>query len=635
MKVFLAGRIAVEPEGVVIDERHFLGRQGRLLFAYLVVEHGRPVPRDKLADVLWGDAPPATWDKALSVLVSKLRGVLGESGLDGASALTAAFGCYQLDLPEGTWVDVLAAESAASEAEGFLEADELESATVAAALAESVTRSPFLPGDDGPWVEEKRRELAEVRARALSTLAEACLGTDKPAEAVRWAGRAVEAEPFRESGYRRLMKAHVAAGNRGEALQVYERCRRVLADELGAYPSPETESIYRSLLEPPSGRAAPESPDARSPATVAPPAGRRNRPALTAAALVLVVLVAAGTAIAVVATRGNGSKTSSGVQALRRVALVVPSSPAWARDPSTAYVDALNAARTTEGVRTQTFHIDLGKPGLSGLSESARQTIGKSGLVLLAGQFVGARFAREFARHPQTRFIVLDPDPVRGALYRAVTDNPNAQDVFFIEGSGAYMAGFLSALMAKKGSLEKRPVISMIGISKALDENVRLGFRTGAKKAVPDVKVLVTYSHDFLHPARCAAIAHDQIESGSRVVYADAGGCSPGALTAVQEQRGVWGVEGDQAPSTTNVGSQIIGYTVKDFGQVVQYAIQNYVNKTLSPCHHVDIGIEVGAVDFQAITNMVPQPFLGRLQKVRHDRMPFWRGLANDVCAGG
>jgi DNA-binding SARP family transcriptional activator len=119
LKVFLAGRIAVEVEGAVIDERHFPGRQGRLLFAYLVVEHARAVPRDELADVLWGDAPPATWDKGLSVLVSKLRAVLADVGVDGANALTAAFGCYRLDLPDGTWVDVLAAESAAKDAEGF------------------------------------------------------------------------------------------------------------------------------------------------------------------------------------------------------------------------------------------------------------------------------------------------------------------------------------------------------------------------------------------------------------------------------------------------------------------------------------------------------------------------------------
>jgi YVTN family beta-propeller protein len=75
-------------------------------------------------------------------------------------------------------------------------------------------------------------------------------------EAVRWAEETVALAPFRESGYRRLMEAHVAAGNRAEALRVYERCRRLLADELGTYPSPETESIYRALLHAPSGEAS-------------------------------------------------------------------------------------------------------------------------------------------------------------------------------------------------------------------------------------------------------------------------------------------------------------------------------------------------------------------------------------------
>ena len=84
-----------------IDEARFPGRQGRLLFAYLVAEQGRPVPRDELAEALWGEAPPATWEKALSVIASKLRGLLADAGVDGANVLTSAFGCYRLDLPEG------------------------------------------------------------------------------------------------------------------------------------------------------------------------------------------------------------------------------------------------------------------------------------------------------------------------------------------------------------------------------------------------------------------------------------------------------------------------------------------------------------------------------------------------------
>ena len=77
----------METDGAAVDEARFPGRQGRLLFAYLVAEQGRAVPRDELAEVLWGDAPPPTWDKALTVVVSKLRGLLANGGGNGAATV--------------------------------------------------------------------------------------------------------------------------------------------------------------------------------------------------------------------------------------------------------------------------------------------------------------------------------------------------------------------------------------------------------------------------------------------------------------------------------------------------------------------------------------------------------------------
>ncbi len=132
LKVFLTGRVAVTTDGAVIDEAQLGGRQGRLLFAYLVAERSRPVPRDELAEALWGETPPATRDKALTVIASKLRAALAEAGLDGRELLTAAFGCYRLDLPEGTWVDLFAAASSAQGAEEALAAGELDQARAAA-----------------------------------------------------------------------------------------------------------------------------------------------------------------------------------------------------------------------------------------------------------------------------------------------------------------------------------------------------------------------------------------------------------------------------------------------------------------------------------------------------------------------
>lgn len=271
------------------------------------------MPRAELAEALWEDAPPPTWDRALTVLVSKLRALLAAAGIDGSTALTGAFGCYRLELPEGSWVDVHVAAKAAEEAEAALAAGDLSKAMERASLAASLARQPFLPGEEGEWVEEKRRELAEARERSLSILADEALGAGNPREAVRWSEEAIALAPFSETGYRRLMEAHTAAGNRAEALRVYERCRRLLADELGTYPSPETESIYRALLEAPPERAPsapPAPPAAEDFASPAPP--RRSRSIIGAAA---VVAFAAATFVAVLVAPRSGDGSSTRVAA--------------------------------------------------------------------------------------------------------------------------------------------------------------------------------------------------------------------------------------------------------------------------------------------------------------------------------
>ena len=367
MKISLTGRVSIEANGARLDERSFPGRQGRLVFAYLLAAEGRPVPRDELADVLWGGAPPARWGKALSVLVSKLRALLEECGVDGQAALRSAFGCYQLVLPAGAWIDVAAAGEAATRAEVAVEAGEVAAAREAAAEAAALARRTFLPGEDGLWVEEKRRELSDVLVRALECLADACLAAGDPREAVRHAEELVTLEPFREGGYRRLMQAHAAAGDSAEALRVYERCRRLLAEELGAYPSPETESIYRDLLRSPAsdGHAAspeiglsvveaePQRADEGARAFPPPEAprvrGRRPRPRLVLAALVVVSVVAAAAVYS--ATRDESSLGT----AQEPITIFTP----WFEgDPEhRAFVDVLRAFEQTTGLETETVQV--------------------------------------------------------------------------------------------------------------------------------------------------------------------------------------------------------------------------------------------------------------------------------------
>jgi DNA-binding SARP family transcriptional activator len=267
------------------------------VFAYLALQMGRAVPRDELAEALWGEELPASWEKALRVLMTKLRALLEECGIDGSTALTSAFGCYQLALPPDAWIDVHAAASAVERAEAALAAGNLDKARDEAATAAGLSRPILLPGEDGPWVEEQRRELRDVLVRALECLRDASLAADDFGDAVRNAAAITELEPFRESSYRALMQAHVGAGNPAEALRVYERCRRFLADELGTYPSAESEALYLEILRSSSGSPTAEPEPSPLPNTEPPRRGRRTIAVLSA---LLVAGVATAAALAFV-----------------------------------------------------------------------------------------------------------------------------------------------------------------------------------------------------------------------------------------------------------------------------------------------------------------------------------------------
>ncbi len=271
IRIALAGRVAVEVDGSAVDDGG-LGRLGRLALAYLVTERHRPVTRSELAELLWGEDLPRSWETSLRGVALRLRAVLAAAGLPAAEALTSAFGCWQLRLPPDAEVDVETAAAELAGAEAELAGGRPETARHLAEQAAAVAGRGFLPEGAGTWVERRQAELRELHLQALEALSDASEAGGDWAGALRAAEEAVSVEPFRESAHLRLMRAHAGAGNRGEALRAYERCRRVLAEELGVSPSPPTEAAYLALLgdEPPPPAADPAPATGSAPARPAP-----------------------------------------------------------------------------------------------------------------------------------------------------------------------------------------------------------------------------------------------------------------------------------------------------------------------------------------------------------------------------
>jgi SARP family transcriptional regulator, regulator of embCAB operon len=241
-RIQLCGRFAVELDGARV-EGTLPGRRGRVLFAYLVLNRGRPLPRDELLVAGWGEEVPAEVGNALSVLLSRLRSGLGADRLRGRTAV-------ELLLPPATFVDVEAAQEGAHRAESAIAEGRWAQAWGPAGVAYHVATRPFLAGLEAPWIDQWRRRLEDVRLRGLECFAAAGPGLGGPAlaQAEERARTLTELAPYRESGHRLLMEALERRGNAAEALRAYERLRALLRDELGVAPSPSVQAVHRRLL---------------------------------------------------------------------------------------------------------------------------------------------------------------------------------------------------------------------------------------------------------------------------------------------------------------------------------------------------------------------------------------------------
>jgi DNA-binding SARP family transcriptional activator len=249
VRLYLAGRVSVEGGAQLVRSDQFPGQQGRVAFAYLATERGRPITLEELAEAIWPGRLPPAWESALRAIVSKLRSVIAKPGLCGTSALTSARGCYELRLPAYTWVDIEAAAEAIHDAEVALRKGEPRLAYGPSAVAHHIARRPFLAGEQGPWIESQRERLRDILLRALEVRTEVYLWNAEHSLALRAAKDLIALAPIRESGHRLVMRTHTAVGNMAEALQAYERCRKLIARELGVDPSPQTKATYEQILQ--------------------------------------------------------------------------------------------------------------------------------------------------------------------------------------------------------------------------------------------------------------------------------------------------------------------------------------------------------------------------------------------------
>jgi DNA-binding SARP family transcriptional activator/tetratricopeptide (TPR) repeat protein len=224
------------------------GRRARALLAVLLVHRDQLVSDDQLIDVLWGDAPPAQAKGSLQAYVSKVRNVIGShGGLNGGERIVRRPPGYQL-ITLGGELDADLLERILARGEGAIREGRFAVASASLTEALRLIRGPLL-GEcrDEPFAqgEVARLEAIVLRVHERRIDAELAVGASTiigELEAL------VSDHPLHERFHEQLMLALYRSGRQVEALQVYQRARRFLDDELGLLPGPGLRSMEAAIL---------------------------------------------------------------------------------------------------------------------------------------------------------------------------------------------------------------------------------------------------------------------------------------------------------------------------------------------------------------------------------------------------
>jgi DNA-binding SARP family transcriptional activator len=236
VRLTLIGGFALREDGQEIR----IAAGGQRLIALLALRD-HPVGRTHVAGSLWPECPAG---RSLADLRTTLWRVN-----QAAEHLVVGTGA-SLSLDAGVEVDVRRLAAFARRlarppaAPGRQDCPDLDSVGLHELSGE------LLPDWYDDWVEAEREGLRQLRLHALEALAREFSARGRHADAIQAALAALRVEPLRETAHRTLIEMHLAEGNRSEARRQFERCRRLLAEELGVEPSDATRRLCESARRP-------------------------------------------------------------------------------------------------------------------------------------------------------------------------------------------------------------------------------------------------------------------------------------------------------------------------------------------------------------------------------------------------
>lgn len=227
-----------------------LQRKPMELLKAIIAFGGNDVSEDNLAKTLWPGVDSDYSHRSLTTTIHRLRKLLGRD-----EAIIVQEGRISLN-EKHWWMDTWAFEEGVEELDNLLKStdDHIDTEIIMQYTDKilQLYRGPFMTSEnDQSWFVSPREQFRNKFLRCMSQIAYIWEERGNLEKAVDCYQKSLEADNLVEGFYQRLMLCYRKMGKRTEAIEVYERCKKVLSAVLRIEPSKETNMLYEKILHDP------------------------------------------------------------------------------------------------------------------------------------------------------------------------------------------------------------------------------------------------------------------------------------------------------------------------------------------------------------------------------------------------